>query len=257
MMTHQVAAPLKRSLLVAALICIGSLSFCTPVAADTQGVTELSLKQVMPIIPAAAKVGARPLDKMKGVHPRILIPAGGLAELGKLLKLTTAPRIIEGIDVANISGQENCGSLVRFIDGKPFKAGYRRFKIKTVEGSDDYASIAEVLSRRYRLAGQEHELYPDVILIDGGLGQLHAALDVLDKMAKQPPMVIALAKRQEEIYVQGESKPIRLRRNSAALQLCQRIRDEAHRFAQQYHHVLRRKKTFGKTISKSKMQKSK
>ena len=184
-------------------------------------------------------------------------PGAGLEELGKLLRLESPPRVLEGIDVANISGQENCGSLVRFIDGKPFKAGYRRFKIKTVKGADDYASIAEVLSRRYRLAGQEHELYPDVILIDGGLGQLHAALDVLGKMDKKAPMVIALAKREEEIYVQGKSKPIRLRRNSAALQLCQRIRDEAHRFAQQYHHILRRKKTFGKTISRIKIQKSK
>ena len=176
-------------------------------------------------------------------------PRAGLEELGKLLKLTSPPRVIEGIDVANISGQQNCGSLVRFIDGKPFKAGYRRFKIKTVKGADDYASIAEVLSRRYRLAGQEHELYPDVILIDGGLGQLHTALDVLGKMDKKAPMVIALAKREEELYVQGKSEPIRLRRNSTALQLCQRIRDEAHRFAQLYHHVLRRKKTFGKTTS--------
>lgn len=172
-------------------------------------------------------------------------PRAGLEELGKLLNLASPPRVLEGVDVANISGQENCGALVRFIDGKPFKAGYRRFKIKTVKGADDYASIAEVLGRRYRLAGQEHELYPDVILIDGGLGQLHAALDVLGKMDKKAPMVIALAKREEEIYVQGESRPIRLRRNSAALQLCQRIRDEAHRFAQLYHHVLRRKKTFG------------
>ncbi len=179
-------------------------------------------------------------------------PRAGLDELGKLLKLASPPRVMEGIDVANIGGEQNCGSLVRFIDGKPFKVGYRRFKIKTVAGADDYASIAEVLSRRYRLAGEEHELYPDVILIDGGLGQLHAALEVLDKMAKKAPMVIALAKRQEEIYVQAKSKPIRLRRNSPALQLCQRIRDEAHRFAQQYHHVLRRKKTFGKTISRSK-----
>jgi len=171
-------------------------------------------------------------------------PAGGLEELGKVLGLASPPRVIEGIDVANISGQESCGSLVRFIDGKPFKAGYRRFKIKTVQGADDYACIAEVLSRRYRLAGEEHELYPDVILIDGGLGQLHAGLEALAKMGKKAPMVMALAKREEEIYVQGKSQAIRLRRNSPGLQLCQRIRDEAHRFAQQYHHILRRKKTF-------------
>ena len=177
-------------------------------------------------------------------------PAGGLEELRKVLGLEAVPRVIEGVDVADISGQESCGSLVRFIDGKPFKAGYRRFKIKTVEGADDYASIAEVLSRRYRLAGEEHELYPDVILIDGGLGQLNAALTALAKMEKKAPMVISLAKREEEIYVQGKSKPIRLGRNSAALQLCQRIRDEAHRFAQQYHHILRKKKTFEKVTER-------
>ena len=182
-------------------------------------------------------------------------PAGGLEELGKVLGLASPPRLIEGIDVADIAGQESCGSLVRFIDGKPFKAGYRRFKIKTVQGADDYACIAEVLSRRYRLAGEEHELYPDVILIDGGLGQLHAGLEALDKIGKKAPMVIALAKREEEIYVQGKSQAIRLGRNSPALQLCQRIRDEAHRFAQQYHHILRRKKTFGE--GQIKMQKSK
>ena len=174
-------------------------------------------------------------------------PAAGLEELGRILKLPSPPRVMEGVDIANISGTETCGSLVRFIDGKPFKAGYRRYRIKTVKGQDDYACMAEVLSRRYRQAGQEHELYPDVILIDGGIGQLHAALDALDKMSSKAPMVISLAKREENIYVQGNSQPLRLPRNSSALQLCQRIRDEAHRFAQQYHHILRRKKTFEKS----------
>ena len=171
-------------------------------------------------------------------------PVAGLEELGKVLKLPSPPRVMEGIDIANISGDETCGSLVRFIDGKPFKAGYRRYRIKTVRGQDDYACMAEVLSRRYRQAGEEHELYPDIILIDGGIGQLHAALDALDRMPKKAPMVISLAKRREDIYVQGNSQPMHLPRNSPALQLCQRIRDEAHRFAQQYHHILRRKKTF-------------
>ena len=174
-------------------------------------------------------------------------PAAGLEELGRILKLPSPPRVMEGVDIANISGTETCGSLVRFIDGKPFKAGYRRYRIKTVKGQDDYACMAEVLSRRYRQAGQEHELYPDVILIDGGIGQLHAALDALDKMSSKAPMVISLAKREENIYVQGNSQPLRLPRNSSALQLCQRIRDEAHRFAQHYHHILRRKKTFEKS----------
>ena len=184
-------------------------------------------------------------------------PAAGLEELGKVLELSEPIRVIEGIDIANISGQENCGSVVRFIDGKPFKAGYRRFKIKTVAGADDYASIAEVISRQYRQAGQEHELYPDVVLVDGGRGQLNAALGAFEQMPKKAPMVVSLAKREEEIYMQGKSVPMRLKRNSAALQLCQRIRDEAHRFAQQYHHVLRQKKTFKKVPSKGRTRSTK
>jgi excinuclease ABC subunit C len=108
--------------------------------------------------------------------------------------------------------------------------------------NDDYASIREVVSRRYREAGHGKELFPDVILIDGGLGQLHAALESFETLDVQPPMVIALAKKEELIYVQRESEPIKLGRENAGLRLCQAIRDEAHRFAQHYHHVLRRKK---------------
>jgi excinuclease ABC subunit C len=103
--------------------------------------------------------------------------------------------------------------------------------------------MREVISRRYREAGEGHELYPDVILIDGGLGQLHAALEAFRTLNVKPPMVISLAKKEELIYVQERSEPIRLGRENPALRLCQSIRDEAHRFAQHYHHVLRRKKT--------------
>ena len=102
-----------------------------------------------------------------------------------------------------------------------------------------------MVSRRYREAGQGHELYPDVIIIDGGLGQLHAAEEALHAMDVQPPMVISLAKKEELIYVQRRSEPIRLARNNAGLKLCQAARDEAHRFAQHYHHVLRRKNVLG------------
>ncbi|MBC7773510.1 MAG: hypothetical protein H7210_13525 [Pyrinomonadaceae bacterium] len=103
--------------------------------------------------------------------------------------------------------------------------------------------MREVISRRYRDAGEGHELYPDVILIDGGLGQLHAALEAFHTLNVKPPMVISLAKKEELIYVQERSEPVRLGRENPALRLCQSIRDEAHRFAQHYHHVLRRKKT--------------
>ena len=109
--------------------------------------------------------------------------------------------------------------------------------------NDDYASIREVVSRRYREAGEGHELYPDVIVIDGGLGQLHSAIEAFAQMNMKPPMVISLAKKEEIIYVQQRSEPIRLGRENLGLRLVQAIRDEAHRFAQHYHHVLRRKKT--------------
>jgi excinuclease ABC subunit C len=140
---------------------------------------------------------------------------------------------------------------VKFIDGRPFKAGYRRFKIKTVEGSDDYAMIAEVVRRRYKYALAGEELWPDLILIDGGLGQLHAAEKALKqlltaenaKTAEKLDIKLAgIAKREEEIYIQGTTKPLKLPRHSPALKLLQYVRDEAHRFAQHYHHLLRSKK---------------
>ncbi|MHC4798677.1 MAG: UvrB/UvrC motif-containing protein, partial [Planctomycetota bacterium] len=109
-------------------------------------------------------------EPSRDVQPEVFYidPKAGLEKLGEILELEQQPRIIEGIDIANLQGAESCGSLVRFIDGKPFKSGYRRFKIKTVEGIDDYAMIREVVLRRYRYAAGGEELYPDVILIDGG-----------------------------------------------------------------------------------------
>jgi excinuclease ABC subunit C len=172
-----------------------------------------------------------------------------LAKLAELLELEHVPRSIEGIDIANLHGGESCGALVCFIDGRPFKGGYKRFAIKTVEGIDDYAMIREVIRRRYRYAAAGDELYPDVILIDGGLGQLHAALDGFAEMDLRPPMVISLAKREEEIYIQARKHPVRLGRNNEALRLLQQVRDEAHRFAQHYHHILRRKRTFEEDVA--------
>ena len=168
-------------------------------------------------------------------------PRQGMIELQHALELTEPPRIVEGIDIAHLQGGEMVGSKVCFIDGVPFKDGYRRYKIKHGQGNNDYLSIQEVVSRRYREAGQNNELFPDVILIDGGLGQLHAALDVFTTMDVKPPMVISLAKKEELVYTQAKSEPIRLARNHLGLKLLQYIRDEAHRFAQHYHHILRRK----------------
>ncbi|GMU32966.1 MAG: hypothetical protein AMXMBFR20_08380 [Planctomycetia bacterium] len=175
-------------------------------------------------------------------------PRKGLDRLAKVLNLEQPPRVIEGIDIANLQGQESVGSLVCFIDGVPFKAGYKRFRIQTVEGQDDYAMIREVVTRRYRHAAEGEELYPDLILIDGGLGQLHAALDACGEMFVKPPMVISLAKREEEIYTQARKGAIRLARNDAGLRLLQQVRDEAHRFAQHYHHILRRKRQFDEDV---------
>ncbi len=171
-------------------------------------------------------------------------PRKGLESLRKTLNLDSPIRCVECIDIAHLQGGETVGSKVCFVDGKPFKNEYRRYKIQTA-ANDDYAAIREVVSRRYRDAGKGHELYPDVIIIDGGLGQLHAALAVFEPLDVKPPMVISLAKKEELIYTQAQSEPIRLGRQNAGLRLCQAIRDEAHRFAQHYHHLLRQKKVMG------------
>lgn len=172
-------------------------------------------------------------------------PAKGLESLRKTLDLGEPIRCLEAIDIAHLQGAQTVGSKVCFVDGRPLKNEYRRYKIQT-STNDDYAAIREVVARRYREAGAGNELYPDVILIDGGLGQLHAAQEAFDELDVKPPMVIALAKKEELIYVHARAGPIKLGRENAGLMLCQRIRDEAHRFAQHYHHILRRKKVVGK-----------
>ncbi|MBV8780446.1 MAG: excinuclease ABC subunit UvrC [Phycisphaerae bacterium] len=176
-------------------------------------------------------------------------PKEGVAALQEALGMAEPPRIVEGIDIAHLQGGEMVGSKVCFIDGVPFKDSYRRYKIKHEQGNNDYLSIQEVVSRRYREAGQNNELYPDVILIDGGLGQLHAAMEVFKTMDVKPPMVISLAKKEELVFTQARSEPIRLARNHLGLKMLQYIRDEAHRFAQHYHHILRRKSQIDEQIS--------
>ncbi len=168
-------------------------------------------------------------------------PKKGLAGLQKVFKLTAVPRTIEGCDIAHLGGGETVASLVQFIDGLPFKHGYKRYKIKTVEGIDDFASIREVVSRRLGRLHAEGAAFPDILLIDGGKGQLNAALEAMRVLGVTPPFTISLAKRDEEIYVPGEAEPRRLSKHSYALRLLQYVRDESHRFAQHYHHILRRK----------------
>lgn len=185
---------------------------------------------------AAAGAGWQPETEIAYIDPE-----KGCKSLAKVLGMDKPVRCIEAIDIAHLQGGETVGSKVCFVDGKPFKDEYRRYRVKTVN-NDDYNAIREVVSRRYRDAGSGQELYPDVILIDGGLGQLHAALEAFEQLPVKPPMVISLAKKEELIYIQRESQPVRLSRQHLGLRLCQAVRDEAHRFAQAYHHLLRKKK---------------
>ncbi|HAD58351.1 MAG TPA: excinuclease ABC subunit C, partial [Planctomycetaceae bacterium] len=183
-------------------------------------------------------------------------PQKGLAGLRKVLKLSDLPRRIEGVDIAHLQGGETVASLVQFIDGLPFKHGYRRYRIRSVEGVDDFASMREVITRRFRRLDQEGESLPDLLLIDGGKGQLNAVMQTFETLGLEPPVTISLAKREEEIYVPGKSEPHRLSRHSYALRLLQYIRDESHRFAQHYHHMLRQKATFDGTGRRSRRRKS-
>ncbi|HPC59269.1 MAG TPA: excinuclease ABC subunit UvrC [Verrucomicrobiota bacterium] len=186
--------------------------------------------------------------------PQAIDPDRDLAELGRVLGLPAPPRRIEGFDISNISGTFKVASLVSFRDGRPDRANYRRFKIKTVEGQDDFASVAEVVRRRYsRLlrergqgpgsaAGPAVPSLPDLILIDGGKGQLRAACTELARLGLEHIPVVGLAKEFEEIYRPGEKEPLRLSHESGALKLLQRVRDESHRLANTYNAKLRLRK---------------
>ena len=155
--------------------------------------------------------------------------------------LAELPRLIEGIDIANLAGQEAVGSVVTFVDGSPNKSGYRRYKIRTVEGIDDYAMIHEVVTRRYRRLRDEDAPLPNIILIDGGKGHLAVAREALDEAGVRGPLLLSLAKREEEIFREDAEGPIRLDDHTPASRLLRFVRDEAHRFAQHYHHLLRSK----------------
>jgi excinuclease ABC subunit C len=181
------------------------------------------------------------------VQPEVFYidPKKGLAGLRKVLKLADTPRTVEGVDIAHLGGGETVASVVQFLDGLPFKPGYRRYKIQGVAGVDDFRSIHEVIARRYKRMSDELETFPDILLIDGGRGQLNAALAAFRDVGVAPPTILSLAKREEEIYLPDQDAPLRLSRHSFALRLLQYVRDEAHRFAQHYHHILRRKSQIG------------
>lgn len=171
---------------------------------------------------------------------------GALVELAEALELEEPPRLIDGVDIATIRGSDSVGSVVTFVDGEPLKDGYRKYRIKEVKGMDDFAMIREVVRRRYARLKKQEGFMPDLLLVDGGQGQLSAALDGVGQAGARPRTVASLAKREELLFVEGRAEPIELPRTAPALRVLQAVRDEAHRFAQHYHHVLRDKRFFGK-----------
>jgi excinuclease ABC subunit C len=203
---------------------------------------------------------SRTFERLPYTLPLAIDPASDLEELGKLLGLPAPPTRIEGFDISNISGTFAVASLVSFKNGRPDRANYRKFRIKTVEGQDDFASMAEVVRRRYsRLLNESKPpianagetppprkgvplAMPDLIVIDGGKGQLGVAGEELKKLGLEKIPIIGLAKEFEEIYRPGESEPLRLAHSTGALKLLQRVRDESHRLANTYNAQLRLKK---------------
>ncbi|MFA4839745.1 MAG: excinuclease ABC subunit UvrC, partial [Candidatus Neomarinimicrobiota bacterium] len=166
------------------------------------------------------------------------------------LMLSNLPRRIEAFDISNIRGKFAVGSLVTFVDAKAKKSDYRRFKIKTVEGIDDFSMMAEVIKRRYSRQVRESNDLPDLILIDGGKGQLSAGRQALKELNLDSLPVAGIAKRLDEIFVPDQSDPFLLRKDSPSLILLQKIRDEAHRFAITYHRKLRGKGEIGSELDR-------
>lgn len=181
-----------------------------------------------------------------------------LAELAEVLSLSTFPQRIEAFDISNTQGGEATGSMVVFEDGRPRRDAYRRFKVHLAGRPDDYAMMREVLRRRFRrglaelhdptVSGGKFSEFPDLLLIDGGRGQLAVAVSILEELELDGIEVIGLAKKHEEIYRPGESDPLRLPPESKALLLLRRIRDEAHRFAITYHRKLRGKRSLASAL---------
>jgi excinuclease ABC subunit C len=167
-----------------------------------------------------------------------------LMEIKKIFNLKSIPERIEGFDISNIGGEEAVGSLVVFENGRPQKNDYRKYKIKTVAGPNDVASLQEVIRRRYKRILEEKKDFPDLILVDGGKGQLNAARGALEELGVGNLPIVSLAKKEEIIFAPDRKKGISLERTSPALKLFQNIRDEAHRFAISFHRLRREKRSF-------------
>jgi len=196
------------------------------------------------LVETVAENAARGLELAQLKEMRAEVISSGLQELKNKLRLPKMPRRIECYDVSNIQGTLAVGSMVVLEKGWPKPAHYRRFRIKTVSGADDYAMIQETLRRRFKrgLAGEgAWGIVPDLILIDGGRGQLNAALKVRQELELDSIPMASLAKEREEVFIPGEPGPVHIPKDSPALHILQRARDEAHRFAISYHQKLRRK----------------
>ena len=178
------------------------------------------------------------LKKRKDYVPKIL------QELKDVLNLDVSPRLIEAFDISHLGGTDTVASMVVFKDGKPYKSGYRKYNIN-VEKIDDFESMKEVVYRRYKRQLNEKNPLPDLILIDGGKGQLSSAKLSLDELGLHLP-VIALAKKLEEVFIPSKKQPLRIGKSSPALNLLKQIRDEAHRFAVTFQRSKRTKRMLTK-----------
>jgi excinuclease ABC subunit C len=181
------------------------------------------------------------LEELRLQKAGVVHEAASVLALQKDLALEKPPMRIEAFDISNLFGQEAVASMVYFENGQPKKSQYRRFKIRTVEGIDDFKMMAEAVERRFSRLSEEGGGYPDLLLVDGGKGQLSATVEVLQRLGIPNQPVIGLAKRLEEIFRPGISDPQTLPKTSPSLHLLQRVRDEAHRFAVKYHRTLRDK----------------
>lgn len=206
-----------------------------------------SKRELVNIVAENAQQGLEQLKIKQLAAPAALAEA--LAEIKRELHLPRLPSRMEAYDISNIRGTAAVGSMVVFENGKPKPAHYRRFRIKTVSGADDYAMLHEVLKRRFRRssdasAADSWAILPDLVLIDGGKGQLNAALAAISESGVSSVPTASLAKENEEIFIPQRTEPIILPRSSPGLQLLQRLRDEAHRFAIGYYHRIRKRETF-------------
>lgn len=196
------------------------------------------------LIDTAAENAVRGLELAQAKEMKVEVISAGLRELKNRLRLPRMPRRIECYDVSNIQGALAVGSMVVLEKGWPKPAHYRRFRIKTVAGADDYAMIQETLRRRFK-RGLAREatwaIIPDLVLIDGGRGQLNAALEVRQELGLDSIPMVSLAKENEEVFIPGDPQPVYIAKDSPALHILQRARDEAHRFAISYHQKLRRR----------------